>query len=117
MGKNLLLMLIFVSIEFIGILGNLFVICSVQFDIRMRRSLTNKLIVRVASCDLLILLFNIPDLFQYFYSTNGNWILNQLSCQLIRTILVLCQYSSVLTMCILTFERSFFYYFLSDRNF
>ena len=71
----------------------------------MRISLTNLLIVHIGCCDLLILLFNIPDIIQFVSSRNGNWILNELSCKLIRTILVLSQYSSVLTMCILTIER------------
>lgn len=105
MGKNLLLIMIFLLIETIGIFGNIFVICSVQFDHRMRQSLTNQLIVRIASCDLAILLFNLPDLIQNFLSENGNWILNEYFCRLIRTILVLSEYVSVLTMCILTFER------------
>ncbi|CAF0731839.1 unnamed protein product [Didymodactylos carnosus] len=70
----------------------------------MRRSLTNRLIVHVACCDLIILLFNIPDIIQ-FVSTRGNWVLNRASCKLIRSILVLAQYASVLTMCAVTIER------------
>ena len=105
MKENLLLISIFILIELVGIGGNIFVIYSVQFDGRMRQSMTNKLIVRVATCDLLILILNIPDLIRFFLSQNGNWMLNQFLCQFIRTFLVLCQYASVLTMCILTFER------------
>lgn len=100
-----LLTFLFILIEIIGISGNLLVILSVQFDARMRRSLTNQLIVRVGTCDLIILIFNIPDLIQFVSSTNGNWILDQYSCKFIRTVLVLAQYSSVLTMCALTIER------------
>ena len=102
---NHILTFLFVIIAIVGILGNLLVIISVEFDARMRRSLTNQLIVRVASCDFLILIFNIPDLVQFVSSPDGNWILNQLACKLIRTTLVLAQYASVLTMCALTIER------------
>ena len=99
------LTLMFILIEIVGILGNALVIVSVEFDGRMRRSLTNQLIVRVASCDLLILVFNLPDLVQFVSSPHSNWILDQWSCKCIRTILVLVQYASVLTMCALTIER------------
>ncbi|UJR16559.1 hypothetical protein I4U23_003460 [Adineta vaga] len=104
-NMNHILTFLFLLIELIGILGNLLVIISVEFDARMRRSLTNQLIVRVASCDFLILIFNIPDIIQFVSSPTGNWVLSQLSCKLIRTILVLAQYASVLTMCALTTER------------
>lgn len=106
LSVNYLLTFLFGLIEIIGICGNLLVIASVRLDARMRRSLTNRLIVHVASCDLLILLFNIPDLIQFVSSNHGNWILNQFACQCIRSILVLAQYASVLTMCAVTIERS-----------
>ncbi len=102
---NHILTFLFALTAIIGILGNLLVIISVEFDARMRRSLTNQLIVRVASCDLIILIFNIPDIIQFVSSNNGNWILNQFACKFIRTTLVLAQYASVLTMCALTIER------------
>ena len=102
---NYSLTLMFILIEIVGILGNTLVIIAVEFDGRMRRSLTNQLIVRVASCDLLILLFNLPDLIQFVSSPHSNWILDRWSCKFIRTILVLVQYASVLTMCVLTIER------------
>ncbi|CAF3312745.1 unnamed protein product, partial [Rotaria sp. Silwood2] len=54
---------------------------------------------------LIILLFNIPDIIQFVSSTNGNWVLNEIACKLIRSILVLAQYASVLTMCAVTIER------------
>ena len=109
---NLILTFLFLLIALIGIFGNLLVIIAVEFDARMRQSLTNQLIVRVASCDFLILLFNIPDIIQ-FVASNGNWILGQFACKFIRTTLVLAQYASVLTMCALTIER---YFFLSSRR-
>lgn len=102
---NHILTVLFMLIAVIGVLGNLLVIVSVEFDARMRRSLTNRLIVRVASCDLMILVFNIPDIIQFVSSTHGDWVLNELACKLLRTILVLAQYASVLTMCALTVER------------
>lgn len=106
---NHILTFLFILIGIIGILGNILVIISVEFDARMRRSLTNQLIVRVASCDLIILLFNIPDIIQFISSNNGNWILGQFLCKFIRTTLVLAQYASVLNMCALTIERFLFY--------
>ncbi|UJR29838.1 hypothetical protein I4U23_017381 [Adineta vaga] len=102
---NYILTCLFLIIAIVGIIGNILVILSVQFDSRMKRSLTNRLIVHVACCDLIILLLNLPDLIQFVSSINGNWILNELSCKLIRTILVLAQYASVLTMCAVTIER------------
>lgn len=111
---NHLLTFLFLFIVLIGILGNLLVIISVEFDARMRRSLTNQLIVRVALCDFLILLFNIPDIIQFVSSNDGNWILNQLACKFIRTTLVLAQYASVLMMCALTIER--FVVFRKQKN-
>lgn len=102
---NHILTFLFILIAIIGILGNLLVIISVEFDARMRRSLTNQLIVRVASCDFIILLFNTPDIVQFVSSTNGNWVLSEFACKFIRTTLVLAQYASVLYMCALTFER------------
>ena len=111
---NLALACLFVLIAVIGILGNLLVIASVRLDARMRRSLTNRLIVHVASCDLIILLFNIPDLVQFVSSTHGNWILHEFACKFIRSTLVLAQYASVLTMCAITIERSVDFYRFSD---
>ncbi|CAF3885570.1 unnamed protein product [Rotaria magnacalcarata] len=102
---NYLLACLFILIALIGILGNILVIISVQIGTHMRRSLTNRLIVHVACCDLIILLFNIPDIIQFVSSTNGNWILSEIACKLIRSILVLAQYSSILTMCAITIER------------
>ncbi len=102
---NYILTFLFCLIILIGILGNLLVILSLEFDARMRQSLTNQLIVRVASCDFLILAFNIPDIIQFVSSSHGNWVLNQFACKFIRTTLVLTQYASVLTMCALTIER------------
>jgi hypothetical protein len=102
---NAVLAVSFGLIEIIGILGNLLVILSVRFDARLRRSLTNRLIVHVASCDLIILLFNVPDLVQFVSSSDGNWRLDRVSCKLIRSVLVLAQYASVLTMCAVTIER------------
>ena len=112
---NYILTFLFLFIVIIGILGNVLVIISVEFDARMRRSLTNQLIVRVASCDFLILLFNIPDLIQFVSSNDGNWILNEFSCKFIRTTLVLVQYASVLMMCALTIERFVFKIVLHDE--
>lgn len=102
---NYILTFLFILIALIGIMGNILVIISVCLDNRMKRSLTNRLIVHVGCCDLIILLFNIPDLIQFVSSINGNWILNELCCKLIRSILVLAQYASVLTMCAVTIER------------
>jgi hypothetical protein len=102
---NYILTCLFLLIGIIGILGNILVIISVCVDSRLKRSLTNRLIVHVACCDLVILLFNIPDLIQFVSSINGNWILSEISCKLIRSILVLAQYLSVLTMCAVTIER------------
>ncbi|CAF1414707.1 unnamed protein product [Adineta ricciae] len=73
----------------------------------MKRSLTNRLIVHVACCDLIILLLNLPDLIQFVLSRNGNWLLSEFSCKLIRSLLVFAQYASVLTMCAITIERFF----------
>lgn len=99
------LTILFLILEIVGIIGNVFVIISVRVDSRMKRSLTNRLIVHVGCCDLLILLLNIPDLIQFVSSINGNWMLNELSCKLIRSLLVFVQYCSVLTMCAVTIER------------
>jgi len=102
---NYLLTFLFLIIALIGIMGNILVIISVRVDSNMKRSLTNRLIVHVGCCDLIILLFNIPDIIQFVSSINGNWLLNEFSCKLIRSILVLAQYASVLTMCAVTIER------------
>ena len=99
------LTILFSILEIVGIIGNILVIISVRVDSRMKRSLTNRLIVHVGCCDLLILLLNIPDLIQFVSSTNGNWMLNEISCKLIRSLLVFAQYCSVLTMCAVTIER------------
>ena len=55
---NYILTCLFFLIDIIGIIGNILVIFAVQFDSRMKRSLTNRLIVHVACCDLIILLLN-----------------------------------------------------------
>lgn len=102
---NYILTCFFLVIAIVGILGNILVILSVEIDSHMRRSLTNRLIVHVAGCDLIILLFNIPDIIQFVSSKNGNWILGEYPCKVIRSILVLAQYASVLTMCVITIER------------
>lgn len=108
---NYFLCSLFVIIEIVGLVGNSFVVVSVVFDREMRRSLTNKLIVQIALFDLMVLVFNVPDLIQFVSSRRANWTLSEFLCRSIRSILVFSQYGSVLSMFFVTIER-----FLRDSS-
>lgn len=93
----------FFVIGIIGILGNMMVIFVIFHDTKMRKSLTNMLIVNLAIADTIILVFGIPEIVQFML--NRGWILGEVMCKIQRSLLVMALYVSVLTLVALCIER------------
>ncbi|KAL4227840.1 Chemokine (C-C motif) receptor 2 [Mactra antiquata] len=97
------LTILFFIIGVIGILGNLLVIFAVICSKKMRKSMTNLLITNLAFADLLIMVFGIPEIFQFMM--NKGWTFDDFMCRGNRYILVTSLYGSVLTLISLCVER------------
>jgi thyrotropin-releasing hormone receptor len=93
----------FFLVGIIGVLGNILVIFVIFHDKKMRKSLTNMLIVNLAVADSIILIFGIPEIVQFML--NRGWILGEAMCRIQRTVLVISLYVSVLTLVALCIER------------
>lgn len=93
----------FFLVGIIGVLGNVLVIFVIFHDKKMRKSLTNMLIVNLAVADSIILIFGIPEIVQFML--NRGWILGEAMCRIQRTVLVISLYVSVLTLVALCIER------------
>lgn len=93
----------FFIIGIIGVLGNMMVIFVIFHDTKMRKSLTNMLIVNLAIADTIILVFGIPEIVQFML--NRGWILGEVMCKIQRSVLVMALYVSVLTLVALCIER------------
>lgn len=93
----------FFLVGIIGVVGNVLVIFVIFHDKKMRKSLTNMLIVNLAVADSIILIFGIPEIVQFML--NRGWILGEAMCRIQRTVLVISLYVSVLTLVALCIER------------
>ncbi|KAI0235686.1 Tachykinin-like peptides receptor 86C, partial [Lamellibrachia satsuma] len=97
------LSILFFGIGFVGIAGNLLVICVILSDRSMRGSPTNVFIMNLSLADLLILVFGVPEIIQFIL--NRGWILGPTVCKVNRYILVVALYTSVLTLVGVCVER------------
>lgn len=93
----------FFLIGIIGIVGNILVIFVIFNDKKMRKSLTNMLIVNLAVADSIIMVFGIPEIVQFML--DRGWILGEAMCKIQRSVLVMSLYVSVLTLVALCIER------------
>ena len=93
----------FFLVGIIGVVGNILVIFVIFHDKKMRKSLTNMLIVNLAVADSIILVFGIPEIVQFML--NRGWILGEAMCRIQRSVLVVSLYVSVLTLVALCIER------------
>lgn len=100
----ILLSLLFFAIVVVGVLGNALVIFVVLTDRKMRASVTNVLILNLAVADLVIMVLGVPEMVQFML--DRGWLLGPALCRLNRFLLVVCLYSSVLSLLSLCIERS-----------
>ena len=103
-----LLSLLFFVIALAGIVGNALVIFVVLTDRKMRQSVTNVLILNVAVADLVIMVLGVPEVVQFML--DDGWLLGPLPCRLDRFHMVVCLYSSVLSLVSVCIERSVYIY-------
>ena len=94
---------LFFVVGVIGVAGNLMVIYIVLEDKKMRKSVTNLLILNLALADSLIMVFGIPEI--VLFMLNQGWLLGEVMCKIQRTVLVGALYSSVLTLVTVCIER------------
>ncbi|XP_041364329.1 neuropeptide receptor 15-like [Gigantopelta aegis] len=94
---------LFFVVGMIGVAGNLMVIYIVLEDKKMRKSVTNLLILNLALADSLIMVFGIPEI--VLFMLNQGWLLGLVMCKIQRTVLVGALYSSVLTLVTVCIER------------
>ncbi|XP_059155447.1 neuropeptide receptor 15-like [Physella acuta] len=94
---------LFFVVGSVGIAGNLMVVYIVLSDGKMRKSMTNMLILNLALADSLIMVFGLPEIVQFMM--NNGWQLGQVACSTDRTVLVCALYSSVLTLVAVCIER------------
>ncbi|ESO94526.1 hypothetical protein LOTGIDRAFT_62145, partial [Lottia gigantea] len=94
---------LFCIVGFVGIIGNLMVIYIILSDRKMRKSVTNMLILNLALADSIIMLFGVPEI--VLFMLNKGWLLGLVMCKLQRTLLVCGLYSSVLTLVAVCVER------------
>ncbi|KAK6189011.1 hypothetical protein SNE40_005065 [Patella caerulea] len=94
---------LFCVVGFVGIIGNLMVIYIILADRKMRKSVTNMLILNLAIADSIIMLFGVPEI--VLFMLNRGWLMGLVMCKLQRTLLVCGLYSSVLTLVAVCVER------------
>ncbi|XP_021003115.2 neuropeptide receptor 15-like [Parasteatoda tepidariorum] len=97
------LSVLFFVIGAIGIAGNFLVIFAIIGDQRMRKSVTNLLIMNLAFSDLIIMISCIPDIIQFI--GNKGWKLGLPLCKALRFTEVFALYASVMTLVSVCIER------------
>ena len=103
MGAIVTLTLLFVVIVAVGIVGNGLVVLVVLIDRKMRQSATNLLIVNIALADLVIMVLGIPEIAMFIM--NRGYLLGALACRLIRYLLSVCLYSTIMSLVAVCVER------------
>ena len=94
---------LFCIVGLVGMTGNALVVYIVLKDKKMRKSVTNLLILNLAVADSLLMVFGVPEIVQFML--DRGWLLGSLPCRLDRFLLVVCLYSSVLSLVSVCFER------------
>ncbi|XP_067136805.1 neuropeptide receptor 15-like [Centruroides vittatus] len=94
---------LFFVIGSIGIVGNLLVIYAILSDKRMRRSVTNLLLMNLAVSDFINMVVCIPDIIQFI--ENHGWRLGLPLCKVLRFTEVFALYASVMTLVSVCIER------------
>ena len=93
----------FCVVELCGIIGNVCVILAVTFDVGMRASGTNLLLVNLALADVIIMLLGVPEI--SLFMLGRGWLLGTALCKLNRYLLVTSLYASILSLVAVCIER------------
>ena len=83
--------------------GNALVVYIVLKDKKMRKSVTNLLILNLAVADSLLMVFGVPEIVQFML--DRGWLLGLVACKVNRSVLVASLYASVLTLVAVCIER------------
>lgn len=100
---SLTLAAVYSVIGLLGLLGNALVIFVILHDAKMRRSVTNLLILNMAIADVNVMVLGLPEIAQ-FVSGSG-WVLGLGACKILRFHMVVCLYVSVLSLAAVSIER------------
>ena len=94
---------LFCLVGLVGMAGNVLVVYIVLKDKKMRKSVTNLLILNLAVADSLLMVFGVPEIVQFML--DRGWLLGMVACKVNRSVLVAALYASVLTLVAVCIER------------
>lgn len=94
---------LFCVVGVVGLAGNILVIYIILNDKKMRKSVTNLLILNLAVADSLLMVFGVPEIVQFML--DKGWLLGLIACKINRSVLVCALYGSVLTLVAVCIER------------
>ncbi|KAK7115739.1 hypothetical protein V1264_001558 [Littorina saxatilis] len=94
---------LFCIVGLVGMAGNVLVVYIVLNDKKMRKSVTNLLILNLAVADSLLMVFGVPEIVQFML--DRGWLLGGVACKVNRSVLVAALYASVLTLVSVCVER------------
>nr|KAG5705919.1 hypothetical protein BaRGS_010809 [Batillaria attramentaria] len=94
---------LFCIVGLVGMTGNVLVVYIVLKDKKMRKSVTNLLILNLAVADSLLMVFGVPEIVQFML--DKGWQLGLEACKINRSVLVCALYASVLTLVAVCIER------------
>ena len=94
---------LFCVVGLVGMAGNVLVVYIVLKDRKMRKSVTNLLILNLAVADSLLMVFGVPEIVQFML--DRGWLLGLIACRVNRSVLVAALYASVLTLVAVCVER------------
>jgi hypothetical protein len=94
---------LFCIVGLVGMAGNVLVVYIVLTDKKMRKSVTNLLILNLAVADSLLMVFGVPEIVQFML--DRGWLLGLTACKINRSVLVAALYASVLTLVAVCIER------------
>uniref|UniRef100_A0A7M5V4W9 G-protein coupled receptors family 1 profile domain-containing protein n=1 Tax=Clytia hemisphaerica TaxID=252671 RepID=A0A7M5V4W9_9CNID len=88
-----------------ALLGNVILIVSILKTPRMRKSLTNQLILNLALCDVVIVITGIPG--EIINQTLGTWVLGEIGCRLLYPVSTYAVIAAVTTLLMIGVDRFF----------
>ncbi|XP_076443948.1 neuropeptide receptor 15-like [Babylonia areolata] len=94
---------LFCLVGLVGLTGNVLVVYIVLKDRKMRKSVTNLLILNLAVADSLLMVLGVPEIVQFML--DRGWLLGLTACRVNRSVLVAALYASVLTLVAVCIER------------
>ncbi|KAL8583700.1 hypothetical protein ACOMHN_037423 [Nucella lapillus] len=94
---------LFCIVGLVGLTGNVLVVYIVLKDRKMRKSVTNLLILNLAVADSVLMVLGVPEIAQFML--DRGWLLGLAACRVNRSVLVAALYASVLTLVAVCIER------------